>query len=479
MVKSKLIYLLKSFSKEEFRRFGNFVNSPYFNREKVLFELFNILKKYHPEFNSEEFTKEKVYSLLFKNKEYNDAVLRNTFSKMQKLAENFLVIERFQNSNFHNKLFLLEELKSRKQEALFKKHKSVAELLLDSELYRNEDYYSRKYLLEDLNKEFQKITRNFMVFADMEVRESYKYFIISILTNILKINASIINSNKNFFGENVNFILLEEAESYLNKNPELLSENIYMKYYYLIIKLFMTSDDKYFYELRDIIKYDLEKLSLPDRKNIFTTLTNYCYYRINNGEVSFAGEQFILYKLNIENGIYKGERDFLSHILFMNVITSGLDSGETKWVENFIRRYCDALKPEHRDNMFNFSFALIHLREKNYDTALEFISKVISDDLSYKHQLKSFYLKIYFELGEVQAFYSHIDSYRHFIKNDKLISPESREYITNYITLSKKLFDMKNSPDKNIFEMQNMKKEITSHKSLINKLWLLKKVNEF
>ncbi|MBK9334412.1 MAG: hypothetical protein IPM96_18890 [Ignavibacteria bacterium] len=68
---------------------------------------------------------------------------------------------------------------------------------------------------------------------------------------------------------------------------------------------------------------------------------------------------------------------------------------------------------------------------------MEFVSKVISDDLSYKHQLKSFYLKIYFELGEVQAFYSHIDSYRHFVKNDKLISPESREYITNYITLSK------------------------------------------
>ncbi|MBK9334413.1 MAG: hypothetical protein IPM96_18895 [Ignavibacteria bacterium] len=105
-----------------------------------------------------------------------------------------------------------------------------------------------------------------MVFTDKEVADSYKFLINSILTNILKINASIINSNKNFFGENVNFILLEEAESYLSKNPELLTENIYMKYYYCIIKLFMTSEDKFFYELRDIIKNDLHLLSLPDRK---------------------------------------------------------------------------------------------------------------------------------------------------------------------------------------------------------------------
>ncbi|MBK9334223.1 MAG: hypothetical protein IPM96_17890 [Ignavibacteria bacterium] len=45
-------------------------------------ELYNILKKYHPRFTSVDFTKENVYSLLFKDKEYNDAVLRNTFSKL-------------------------------------------------------------------------------------------------------------------------------------------------------------------------------------------------------------------------------------------------------------------------------------------------------------------------------------------------------------------------------------------------------------
>ena len=161
----------------------------------------------------------------------------------------------------------------------------------------------------------------------------------------------------------------------------------------------------------------------------------------------------------------------------MNVVTTGLDAGESEWVEDFIQRYCDELKNEHKNNMFNFSFALLQLRKRNYDRAIEFASRIVSDDLSYKHQLKSFYLKVYYELGEVQPFYSHVDSYKHFVKNDKLLSGDSREYIMNYIYFSKKLFELKNLPDKDVYEIQKLKEEITNHSAIINKLWLLKKIN--
>ena len=162
----------------------------------------------------------------------------------------------------------------------------------------------------------------------------------------------------------------------------------------------------------------------------------------------------------------------------MNVVTTGLDAGESEWVEDFIQRYCDELKNEHKNNMFNFSFALLQLRKRNYDRAIEFASRIVSDDLSYKHQLKSFYLKVYYELGEVQPFYSHVDSYKHFVKNDKLLSGDSREYIMNYISLSKKLFDLKNSPVQDKIEIQILTREIVQHKFLINKFWLLNKVKE-
>ena len=478
MIKSKLISLLKTFSKQEFRCLGDFVKSPYFNKEKVLIELYNILKKHYPDFSPEGFTREIIYESLFPGKKFNDAILRNTFSKFLKLAGKFLSVHNFDKSEYHSRLFLLEELKARKQEGLFVKYWSEAESLLEEDPIKNEDYFLKKYTLENLYNEFRKITKNYMVFTDKDEADSYEYLLNSFLTSILKVNATIINSNKNFFGENHSFILLDEVENYLKKNPRRLSSNVYLKYYYCSIKLFQTDEDKYFFELRDLISRNLDSFSISDKKNILTTLTNYCYYRINKGELKFVEEQFSLYKLNIEKKIYKGDRDFLSHILFMNVVTTGLDAGESEWVEDFIQRYCDELKNEHKNNMFNFSFALLQLRKRNYDRAIEFASRIVSDDLSYKHQLKSFYLKVYYELGEVQPFYSHVDSYKHFVKNDKLLSGDSREYIMNYISLSKKLFDLKNSPVQDKIEIQILTREIVQHKFLINKFWLLNKVKE-
>ncbi len=477
-IRGKLISLLESFSKEEFKRFGDFVNSPYFNNERVLVELYKILKQNYPGFSAKGFVKETVFESLFPGKKYNDSIFRNTISKMLRLAEQFLTMNHLASDKFHIKLFLLEELKLKRQESLFVKHRKEAESSLESEYFKNEDYFLKKYLLEILNDEFMKITKNYMVFTGKGEVSSFEFLSNSFLINILKANASIINSNKNLFGDEIKLILFDEIENFLLKNPVLLSSNLYLRYYYYSIKIFQTNDDKYFFELRDIINNETDSLGIADRKNILTILTNYSYYRINNGELKFVDEQFKLYKLNIEKKLYKGDRDFLSHIFFMNVVTTGLDAGELEWVKDFIKLYHEELKNEHKKNMFNFSSALLHLRKKEFDNAIEYASKVISDDLSYKHQLKSFYLKIYFEMNEDQPFYSHIDSYRHFVKNDKLLGEDSREYIMNYISFSKKLFDLKNFPGKNEFEIKNIKKEITQHKALINKLWLMKKVNE-
>jgi len=176
MIKSKLILLLQTFSKQEFRYLGDFVNSPYFNKEKVLMELYNILKKHYPDFSPEGFTREIIYESLFPGKKFNDAILRNTFSKFLKLAGKFLSAHNFDKSEFHSRLFLLEELKARKQEGLFVKYWSEAESSLEEDSIKNEDYFLKKYTLENLYNEFRKITKNYMVFTDKDEADSFKLF---------------------------------------------------------------------------------------------------------------------------------------------------------------------------------------------------------------------------------------------------------------------------------------------------------------
>ena len=86
MIASKAIDLLRTFSEAEFKEFGNFTASPYFNREIVQVKFYELLKKYYPDFTAKTFTKEQVYSKLYPGKTFSDGVMRNILSKTLELA---------------------------------------------------------------------------------------------------------------------------------------------------------------------------------------------------------------------------------------------------------------------------------------------------------------------------------------------------------------------------------------------------------
>jgi hypothetical protein len=119
MISSKAIDLVKTFSEDEFKKFGLFVSSPYFNKENIQVNFFDILKKYHPEFDNRNFVKEKVFRRLYPGKKYNDGVMRNILSKTLDLAENFISIQNLQSNEFNCSLALIRELSNRKIGNLF------------------------------------------------------------------------------------------------------------------------------------------------------------------------------------------------------------------------------------------------------------------------------------------------------------------------------------------------------------------------
>src|SRR6266498_953304 len=99
MKNSKLTTLLKTFSKEEMKRFGLFIDSPYFHTGRNLKPLYLLLKKNHPEFKSEKLLEEQIFRKLslkekFDKKKFS-AYLRVLFTEMTKLANQFLVFEKF------------------------------------------------------------------------------------------------------------------------------------------------------------------------------------------------------------------------------------------------------------------------------------------------------------------------------------------------------------------------------------------------
>ena len=149
-------------------------------------------------------------------------------------------------------------------------------------------------------------------------------------------------------------------------------------------------------------------------------------------------------------------------------------------VWSFINKYKNKIEEKPRKDTFTFCKALFHYHKKEFDKAITTVAMVNSNDITFKHQIKSLYLKIYFDLNETEPFYYHVDTYKHFIDKDKFFPESTGSAIKNYILFAKKLFDLKNkvSAKSDDFELKETGKKIVEHRSLINKPWLLKKLKE-
>lgn len=477
MISSKAIQVIQTFSEDEFRKFGLFVSSPYFNKENILVKFYELLKKYYPEFNNRNFEKEKLFGKLYPGKEYNDGRMRNILSGTFELAEKFTAVNHLQNKKLNSSIALMSEYSERKMEKLFEKAEEDAGKILNSIQVKNEEYYYDAYRMISEKRKFRRKQKSSLYSADDLLRSAGNNLTVSFLISMLRSHTNIANSNQKMFNFD-NDSSLNELEIFLEKERIRFKDITYMQLYYKAFKLARTLDEKYFYELKKITDSSSGELSDNDMRDIFTYLTNYCYYMISKGNTHFKKEHFLLHKENILRSGYKGERKFLDHIKYLSIVITGLDAGEEGWVESFIEQYKNELDERNVENSYNFSKALVFYHKKEYSHALDWALKVKTDDLSYKHQLKSLYLKIYFDMNEIEPFYSHVDSYRHFLVNEKHIPELTRHAIGGYVNLAKKLFDLKNDTSEKGSYLFMLKKEITESESLINKEWLMVKTEE-
>ena len=77
MIKTNFIDVIKTFSKEEMKNFFDFANSPYYNSGRSVTKLVELVKKYHPDFENRNFTKEKIFAKIYSSEVYKENVMVN------------------------------------------------------------------------------------------------------------------------------------------------------------------------------------------------------------------------------------------------------------------------------------------------------------------------------------------------------------------------------------------------------------------
>lgn len=477
MIQSKTIDLLKTFSVDEWKEFGLFLDSPFHNKDKILYSLYNAIKKFHPEFSSSWLSKEKIFGKIYPGKPYNDSRMRNLLSDLLRSGQEFISVAAIKNDKFKMNLQLIEELIRKDQKKLFKKNYDNLTAEMQKVKILDKTFFEKKQKLNSVELNYKNRYEKSDTMIDEFKLEAYDTLRIQFLLEIMNLEIEISNSARDRFSYGKNLKEREELERFIDVEAKQHNDILYVRYYYNMYKLGRTQGKEYFHKLRDILRNHYEELNDIDKRNIFTALTNYCYYTANKGETDLYRDNFDLYKENIERGYYAMGR-YMTHITYFNTVVTGLEVNEFKWVDDFIEKYIYELEEPMQKNAYTFCRALFFYHTKEFEKALETAAGVMSDDMTYKHQLKSLYLKIYYDMNETEPFYSHIDGYKHFINSERYVTATTKPVFLNYINFAKRLFDIKNSIEDKDFSVLKLKKEVLNEKAMINKPWLLKKIDE-
>jgi hypothetical protein len=116
---SKFVQLLQTFDEEELKAFDAWLRSPWCNSNKNLPRLLAKLWKYHPDFDNDRLTKEKLFYQVLPNGKFSTRRMNNLLSEACLAAEQFLSFERFREEESLRNSLLLEDLSGRPLEDWF------------------------------------------------------------------------------------------------------------------------------------------------------------------------------------------------------------------------------------------------------------------------------------------------------------------------------------------------------------------------
>jgi hypothetical protein len=477
MKNSKLASLLSKLSQKEFKDFGKFLKSPYFNSNSNIIKLYDIIAKYFPELEHEKLSKENLYSFVYPKEKYNDSTTRGLLSSMLKLAEEFLAHESLRNDTFRFNEFMLNELSCRGIHDLFNTNIKSLRTEIETKKSEEEDYYFLRYRMEtmvnsQLSKTYVPLTQKDIP-GDINANDTDNILIYFFIAILKRYNYLLTKTGS--FNVSINLNFLDEIIQYLSKQD--LQKTPLLNYHYNRAMMYLSSwDKKYFFALKKILHENYNEFIHEDRYNILGTLQNFLVQKIRAGADELVEEQYELYKFAMEKDILTFDSvEYLHPVLFSNVVSSAINLKKPEEAKEFIHKYTERLDPERKETAVNFNLAKVYFAEKKFDEAIESLSNVQQEDVFYKFWIKSLCSQIYYEKNYTEELILLLDTYKSFLNNNIIINQSLKETHTTYIGFLSRLIKLKDIPDKH--ELGFLKHEIQNAKTIINKDWLIEKIN--
>jgi hypothetical protein len=479
-MKSHAFDILRTFTENEIKEFESFILSPFHNKNSKVISLFETVKKFHPEYNQLELSKEKLHSILLPGRSFKESYIRNLLSDLNMLLENFLRHINFRKShNYH--ISLIEEGLQRGLAKNTQKKLGLFESLNDSSRYKDSEYLSRKifiqstktrimhdkYLLEDFRKENLNLLASQFLLATME--NSYQ--------SIIEEHRLKVRRDTRLLKLILNFMK--------NRIDEFREYPVVLIFFYIGLCFFERDNEKYYQELVRVFRSNYERLDELDRRNIYVMMQTYCQKKISEGKTEYYDHVLKLLIEMLENNVEAySESEYLGLNFCRNFIVVTSRARKKKALEEFIQKHLHKVEPHHRESIKGFAYANLFFIQKQFSKAIEFCNKThfnelfISgkDNLYFKIDIKRILLICYYELGYFEMAVNQIDAYKHFLNNSKLIRDSFKDSIMKFLGFTDTLIRLKFSFDE--YKLDKLYSQVKNSIKVGNRDWLMEKAEE-
>jgi len=473
MRNSKLYSILKALHKIEQNQLRKYLLSPYFNVNHAILSLFEYLTDSFEE-PEDEYTLEKktIWRVISPGEKYNDVRFRKYCSDLLKLIEGFLSLQIFEKNELYQNLFLMEAVGKRKLAKLYNGAVKKAQRTLEKSPFRSAQFFFNQYRYE----------RSYFNLYEFETKRDEKSNLEDIIRNLdifyisekLRLYCSAL-SRQRILSIKYEVQFIDEILDYLSKNNHYLQYPSIAIYYQIQLIYTAPEDESHYFKLKELLsKYGLLFPMREAQEELYIPPINYCIRKVNQGNQTFLEESFHLYKELIEKGILINEKQ-LSPWHFRNIVFAGLRLKQFDWIESFILNYKNYLPASFRDNAVTFNLARLYWYQNKHDKVIEQLQEVEYEDVTYNLGSKSMLLATYYEMEEIEALYSLLDSFRVYLNRNKDIPESRRVNYKNLIKFTKKLIKI-GPGDK--ARLKKLKEEVIETKNIASIDWLKEKIAE-
>lgn len=461
-------------------RLQELVYSPYYNKHQNSQSLLSYILEHIDEgAENESLTKEVAFSFLFPKDQYDVQRIKDVMSLLTKLVEQYLQLINYEKEPIAGQLHLLRELRNRNAGKYFEQ----VERQMRQSLAKTQDDGERHRLGYELESEADTYFMSQSARAQHQsIQQRANHLDRYYLLNKLRVSCEMINRS-NIIKVSYETPFLDEACRHLEENVERYADEKLIFAYHRILKALTEPDIESHYE--SLIAYLNEHATSFDAneaRGLYDYAKNYCIKKINSGKSEYLQKLFEVYKALLENRIIY-QNGMLTEWDYKNIVTVATRQKEYDWCYDFIEYNKPLLDAAHRENAYTYNLAMLHYSQNQFKEAMELLRAVEFTDLYYGLGAKTTLLKTYYELDELDAFFNMIDTFRTFLKRNKLISEYQYKVNSNLLKFAKKLATLKNKKgaiSNNAFdkELQELHKAIASTQQITNVDWLKQKMAE-